>query len=301
MAMRVATFATSERMLQASMATQARMAEMQMQQASGQVSTDYGGLGSDSLSLINLELALSRSETYSASATVAAGRVEVMYSTMDTINDLLASFRTSLTAINSTDSNEETNAALSTTAQTYMEELETLLNTQYEGRYLFSGSATMTAPVDLTDYDASSEETTSYYQGNDNLASVQVSSEQTVSYGVTADNEAFEAAFQALGIIAAADGEFDQALIEEALNLVVAAIDGAAGVQGGLSVNAATLERAQAREETYRSTLSESISAVRDVDVTELAVKLAAYEVQLEGAYSTMATILSLNLSEYLR
>lgn len=301
MSMRVATFAMNDRMLAASMKTQARMAEMQMQQATGQVSTSLGGFGAESRNLISLEVSLSRSQSYTAAASEATSRVEVMYSTMDTINDVLSSFRSALVAIKSTDASTETKAGLSTTAALNLEELATLLNTQYEGRYLFGGSATTTAPVDLTAYSMIDPDTadTAYYQGNSTLAAVQVSSEQSVSYGVAASDSAFEKAFRAFSIIADGNGVLSDDTINAALDLIVEAIDGAAGVQGTLSVNAATLERAQVREEEFQAHLSASLSEVRDADVTEIAVKLTAYEVQLQAAYATLAKIQGINLLDY--
>lgn len=302
MSMRVATFAMNDRMLAASLKTQARMADMQMQQATGQVSTTLGGYGADSRNLVNLEISLARSQSYSASSKEASGRVEVMYSTMDTINDVLSSFRSALVAIKSTDASDETQAALSSTAKVNLEELATLLNTQYEGRYLFGGSATTTAPVDLSAYDMTDADTANiaYYQGNITLATVQVSSEQSVSYGVSASDSAFEKAFRAFSIIADADGKLTDETIDAALDLIVEAIDGAAGVQGVLSVNAATLERSQVREEEYQSLLSASLSEVRDADVTALTVKLTAYETQLQASYAALAKIQGINLLDYL-
>ncbi|RYE60835.1 MAG: flagellin [Hyphomicrobiales bacterium] len=303
MSMRVATFAMNDRMLAASLKTQARMAEMQMQQATGQIATDLGGYGAVSRSLINLEISLARSQTYATSSKEAGNRVEVMYSTMDTVNDVLSSFRSALVAIKSTDAGDETRSALSNTAKLNIEELATLLNTQYEGRYLFGGSATTIAPVDLSAYAMTDPDTadTSYYQGNSTLAAVQVSSEQSISYGVSANDGAFEKAFRAFSIISSANGTLWDETVNAALDLIVEAIDGAAGVQGSLSVNAATLERAQTREEDYQAHLSASLSDVRDADVTELAVKLTAYEVQLQAAYATLAKIQGLNLLDYLR
>ena len=78
MAMRVATFAMNERMLSASLRTQAKMAQMQIQQATGQVSTDYGGLGAIAGKVLDLEISTARSKLYGSAATEANARVQVM-------------------------------------------------------------------------------------------------------------------------------------------------------------------------------------------------------------------------------
>jgi flagellar hook-associated protein 3 FlgL len=301
--MRVATFAMNDRMLAASMRTQSRMAGMQLQEASGVVSEDYGGLGESSKPLINLEVSLERSKSYVSAATEAGSRVQVMYSTMSTITDLLSDFRGKLTAITSTDSTDVSKQSLSSTAQSYMQELSTLLNTQYEGRYLFAGSATTTKPVDLTAYTATDATTpsTSYYQGDSTLASVQVSPEQNVTYGVTADDSAFEQAFRSLSLIATSGGAFDADTLTAATNLIVSALDAATAVQSKLSINAATFERSQAGQADYQSFLTTNISNIKDVDVTVLTVKLTSYETQLQASYSALAKIQSLSISSYLK
>ena len=193
MGMRVATFATSDRMLNASLATQARLANLQMQQASGSLSTDYGGLGSSSKPLLDLEASLKTSQAYADAAESADGRVEAMHSALSSVTDLLTDFRAQLTSLMSSDSSSVSRAALTSAAEGYMAELASLLNTSYEGRYLFGGNSTLDLPVDLSGFTAdASTQSTSYYLGDDAVTSVKISRDQTVSYGVTANDSAFE-------------------------------------------------------------------------------------------------------------
>lgn len=298
--MRVATFATHDRAIAAALKTQARMAEIQLQQASGSVSTDYAGLGTSARRVLDLEASQKRATAYADAATEAAGRVEVIYSTLSTITDLLSEFRSELTSALSTDTSDT--GTLATAAEGYLQELASLLNSTYEGRYLFSGDATQTAPVDLTDYATDGDTaSTSYYQGDTSVTAVRISREQTVSYGVTADNAAFEQAFRALGIIAAAGDDADEDLISEAYALVESALDATVAVQAKVSVDASTLERAVERQTDYQSMLTAAISELTDVDATEAAVRLTSYETQLEASYSAIAKVQSLNLLDYLR
>jgi flagellar hook-associated protein 3 FlgL len=301
--MRVATFAMNDRMLQASLKTQGKMAELQLQQASGKVSSDYGGLGASAKKVISLEVSLERSKSYVAASTEAASRVEVMYSTMSTVTDLLSKFRATITTLKSTDSTDVTKETLSAAAQSYIEELATLLNTQYEGRYLFAGSATTTRPVDISSYVAADATTasTNYYLGDSTLASVQVSPQQTVNYGITANASAFEEAFRGFSIIANSNGSFDTDTLDAAYNLIVSALDGATALQSKLSINAATLERAQAGQEEFQSFVTTHISNIRDIDVAAVTVQLTSYETQLQASYAAIAKLQALSISDYLR
>jgi flagellar hook-associated protein 3 FlgL len=302
MGMRVATFASSDRMLNAALAAQARLADLQMQQASGSVSTTYGGLGSSTRPLLDLEATLKTSQAYVDAATSAGGRVEVMYSALSSATDLLTDFRAQLTSLMSSDSTTASRAALASAAEGYMAELASLLNTSYEGRYLFAGNSTLHLPVDLSSYSADADVvSTSYYRGDDAIAAVKVSRDQTVFYGVTADESAFEEAFRAFGIIASAGDTVDDDTIRVAYDLAVSALDETIAVQSKLSINAGTLERAQERQADYQSMLEGAISELRDADVTAIAVRIASYETQLQASYSAIAKLQSLSLVDYLR
>lgn len=302
MGMRVATFASSERMLNASLASQARLANLQMQQASGSVSTDYGGLGSSTRPLLDLEATLKTSQAYAEAAQSAGGRVEVMYSALSSVTDLLTDFRAQLTSLMSSDSTTASRAALSAAAEGYMAELASLLNTSYEGRYLFSGNSTLDLPVNLSGYGAEAGTvSTSYYQGDNAVAAVRISRDQTVNYGVTAKEGAFEEAFRALGIIADAGDTIDDDTLSASYDLIVSSLDKTIALQSKLSINAGTLERAQERQADYQTMLEGAISDLRDADVTAIAVRIASYETQLQASYSAIAKLQSLSLVDYLR
>jgi flagellar hook-associated protein 3 FlgL len=296
---RVATFAMSERMLEASLRTQARMSEAQLQQASGTVSSDYGGLGRSAGTLVSLEVSLARSKSQASAAEEAGSRVQVMSDAVGAMGELLSSFRSSLSSAISAGGDDTT---LTATAQSLLEEFTGLLNTRFEGRYLFAGSDTGTAPVDLSAYAAADVTTqdTSYYQGNGVKASVVLSPERTLTYGVTGDAVAFEQAMRALSAVASAPTLPDTATLQAISELTVSAIDALAAVQGQLSIDAATLERSVAAQADHQDTTTRLIAATNGADVTALAVALSSYETQLQASYAALAKVQSLNLMDYL-
>ncbi|HEV2555709.1 MAG TPA: flagellin [Bosea sp. (in: a-proteobacteria)] len=296
---RVATFAMSERMLEASLRTQARMSEAQLQQASGTVSSDYGGLGRSAGTLVSLEVSLARSKSQASAAEEAGSRVQVMSDAVGAMSELLSSFRSSLSSAISAGGDDTT---LTATAQSLLEEFASLLNTRFEGRYLFAGSDTGTVPVDLSAYAATDVATqdTSYYQGNGVKASVALSPERTLTYGVTGDAAAFEQAMRALSALASAPTLPDTATLQAISELTVNAIDALAAVQGKLSIDAATLERSVAAQADHQDTTTSLIAATHGADVTALAVALSSYETQLQASYAALAKVQSLNLMDYL-
>jgi flagellar hook-associated protein 3 FlgL len=300
MALRVATFATSHTLMAAALKVQAKEAEKTLQQASGQISGDFGGLGATSGKVLTLETAVSRSKAYADAATTADERVQQMYTAVGSMVDIVSSIKASIISFAETSS---TTDALQATAQESLEQFTALLNTQYQGRYLFSGSAVDTKPVDLdaltTTPTTPSTADTTYYQGDDSIASVKVSADRTVSYGVTADNTAFEKVIRALQLVANSGDDSDAR--DEASDLLDTALDELTAVQSGLSLNASTLEDVVSQHEAFQDYTSGVESDLSEVDIAQVAADLSAYQSQLEAAYSAIGTVQSLSLTSFLK
>lgn len=303
MVMRVATFAMNERMLSASLQTQAKMAQMQVQEATGLVSTDYGGLGASASRVLDLEVSLARSKAYGAAADEANGRVQIMYDQTSTMTDILTDLRAQVTTALGADSTETSDASLATSAASALEDIAGLLNVRYEGRYLFAGSATTTTPVDLSGYDPTDLTTvdTSYYQGNGVVAAVQVSSERSIAYGVTAADPAFAEMLLAVEALSGIDGTTPDSDLEAISTLLVSALDAVTAVQSRLSLSSAALERASAGQQEYQDFVSSTLSGLTGVDVAAVTVQLTAYETQLQASYAAVAKVQGLSLLDYLR
>jgi flagellar hook-associated protein 3 FlgL len=304
MTMRVATFAMTDRLLDTALRTQAKTAELQIQQASGLISDDYGGLGGYAKDVVSLETSITRAQAYIDSATSARNRIEIMYSACGSMVDLLSTMRSQLTSAMGSLENDVT--SLQSAAAEILEEFSSLLNTQYEGRYLFAGGQTDSPAVDTSDatYAAASSPSsvdTSYYLGDSDIASVRTSSDQIIQYGVTADNSAFEKSLRALNLLKNMSVDpVDSAVLEEAQALIVDGLDGVLAVQTGLSLDEAAMERAIDTQEDYVAYGSSRVSDLRDVDVAAVAASLATYEAQLQASYSALGRIQKLSLLNYI-
>lgn len=303
MQMRVATFGISDQMIASALRTQSTMANQQIQQASGLVSADFGGLGSTTQQVLNLQVSATRSQSYIDAATLTNSKIQVMYSAVNSIADLATQFRALLTSATSASGTDA--ASVTESARNMLEQTASVLNTQYNGSYLFGGSETKTAPVDVssTSYPAAtspSSADSSYYQGNSQLASVRVSDSQTVSYGVSADNTAFEKLMRAMNL-AASNSPLSTDTLNEALDLAVDAIDGLGLVQTRISNASTSIENASAYQTEYLSHVQTLGSDLTSVDVAAVTAKLATYQAQLTASYSAIAKVQSLNLASYLR
>jgi flagellar hook-associated protein 3 FlgL len=170
-------------MINGALRTEATMANLQIQEASGVQSEFLAGYGADTQQVVNLQVSVTRAQSYIDAATSADGKIEAMSSTMTTILNSLADLRSQLSAATIT-SATGTASAIST-AQQMLEDIKGQLNAQYNGQFMFSGARTSTAPVDLSTFGTGAGSLTtadtSYYQGDDGIASVRVSADQVVS------------------------------------------------------------------------------------------------------------------------
>src|SRR6478752_6555235 len=137
MVMRVATFALSDQMVAGALRTQATMANLQVQESSGLKSETIGGYGSDARHVINLQVSVTRAQSYIDAATLTDSKVQVMYSAVGSMTNIITQLRSQLSAA-STGSSTETNSVISS-AQQMLQQMGSLMNTQYDGQYVFAG------------------------------------------------------------------------------------------------------------------------------------------------------------------
>lgn len=252
--------------------------------------------------MINLQVSVTRAQSYIDAATLADSKVQVMYSAVGSMTDIITQLRTQLSAA-TTGSSTETASVISS-AQQMLTQMGSLLNTQYDGQYLFGGARINTAPVDLSSFASGTGSVTtadtSYYKGDGELPAVRVADDQTVSYGVTADNSAFEQVMRALKFVGNSSS-LSSSDITQALDLASSALSATSIVQTRLSSAASQIESASAGQSDYKSFAQSLSSDLTGVDVAAVTAQLSTYQSQLTASYSAIAKIQSLNLASYLR
>ncbi|MEJ8472592.1 flagellin [Roseibium algae] len=298
MGMRVSTFAQTSNVLQNAMTTQARLAEKQMQQSTGRVSTDYAGLGSTAGKVVNLEVSVSRAEATLSAAEQAQTRIEVIYDALGSMSDNLTKLRSDLSSASTGVSTE----TLQTTAEAMLEDMSSLLNTQLNGRYLFAGSATETAPVDISGYSVTSLSVvdSSYYNGDDYTQTVHLGQDRSIDYGITADASGLEKSMRVLSYIANAS-PLESEDLEEANTLLIEAQDQIIAMQSTAGTKSSVLDSYIENQKDYIASTKEMATTLASVDIAAVAVEATNYETQLEASYAALGKLTSLSVLEYLR
>ncbi len=225
-----------------------------------------------------------------------------MYDAVTNMIDVLGNYQSLLSTAISGDMAED--AGLNNQTQSYLDTFTDLVNTRLSGRYLFAGDRTDTAPVDLGGYAAQSYPSaanTDYYQGDSTVASFKASDDKTITYGVTANQEAFEKAIRALSLGAnASEDPADEDAMAEALDLVNEALDGLLATQTKLSAAATDLDWEMDVQMEAQVRLEAFISEIKEVDVAEAVTRMETLQTQLEASYAAISRINEMNLFDYL-
>nr|WP_319483332.1 flagellin [uncultured Cohaesibacter sp.] len=297
MAMRVATFHTTSSLLQKTLNTQAKLAQIQEQESSGLVSSDYGGLGTSVSRVLDLSSSISTAEANISAAETVVSRSDTYASVLEDITDLLTNARSAVSGTSTDDELED----LQTEAAEYLEDLVLLLNTQFNGRYIFSGSETDTEPVDISSYEATDLTTvnTDYYQGDDYTQLIRLDSGTEVEYGVTADLEGIEQAMRALSYLANTTSLTTDDL-DDVDDLLVDAQDALIAATSKAGAVSSRIESYIENEEDFIATAQDLATDLTSIDIAAAAVEATAYETQLEASYSALSKILNLSLVDYL-
>jgi flagellar hook-associated protein 3 FlgL len=308
MVSRVASAAQQDLMMANIKALQSRVSEAMIQASSGKVSSSYSGIAPDSKRLVGLEATHAQLTQYVANNQIVDQRLQPMETNTSQIFDIASQLKSLL--VQASSSGNAPNMGLDITAQTLLDQVGALLNVQIDGRYLFAGSATDTAPVDLSDPGMvappatyPSAPNTTYYQGDDVTLSTKAGPELDLAYGVNANEGGFEELIRSLKLVATAtlSPEPDTARLGEALDVVNKAIQDIPQITAKIGAARAGLDTANAAHDEALLYAEQNINDISNVDVTEAITRLSADQTNLQASYATIAQLSNISLLDFLK
>lgn len=298
---RVSTFGEVNYLMTLNMTTQANETAAQTQESSGVKAQTYGALGGDVSQVLNIDNQVTQLTADGDNATTALSTMQESYSVMSSVTSLGTTMLSDLSSYMSASTTDSTSVA--TSAQSWLTELTSLLNTKYAGSYLFSGTSTDTAPVDTSaaDYTPATDPTTAdtdYYQGSSSGTTYVGSDGYTVSTSVQADSTGFEQMLRGLSMIVA--DPTSSTTLTAAYDLIQSGSSAVASSQGALSTASAALTSYQTEAAAKVTALSTVASSLTGADLSAATVLVTNYSTQLEASYSMVTKLLSDNLAKYL-
>jgi flagellar hook-associated protein 3 FlgL len=297
---RIGDFAQSTRTSQLLVDARTRARETQVQISSGKVTREFSGIGADTNRLVSAKDALQRIAEFQRSNTQVDRRLEVMEQSTTSTIEIATKLRTLL--IQRLDSASGVPGVISASVDEMLQQVASDLNVEFDGRHLFAGSRTATAPVVLDQgFAAFGAADDTYYQGDDVVLSVRADVDRDVSYGMTADREGFHELIGALRAAGEGDGSDDDALLGSALDLVNAALPKLTTYQGEIGASRAALERTNVGHADAEVYLENQVSDIENVDLSEAITRLAQDQMTIEASMATIARLNQLSLADFLR
>ena len=190
---RVANLAQHQRNLAHILNAQARLTTGQIQISSGKVSPQYSGISRDARQLVNAEMSLARTAQFVTTNNTIDQRLQTMETNVSQIFNVLTEFKSLL--VNGLNANNSADLAMPTQAQAMLNQVTALLNVEEDGRYLFAGSRTDTAPVVQSGLPVTytiptaDDDANGYYVGDTVQFSVRADESFDLQYGINAGEQ----------------------------------------------------------------------------------------------------------------
>ena len=344
--MRIANLAQTLLIRNQTLETQARLQTVEQQIASGYKSQVFSGLGGESKKLLDFNQAKSSLGTYIDSIMAAERRSKVMDAAMLQVSEIAKDLRADNIATFPYMNDTSVRQNVLTRAEEAIGTTISALNAQFEGRFLFSGYELATKPVDSTaadiiadaeavlvangfpigtqpvtaaDIEAAIDEylgiapagPASYYDsGSSDEVAVRIDANQELTYGVTADDDAFRTVLKGYlmtslsvsrydDLEGTAQGSFDTAYTR-AREIIEQGDDAVNGNIGQLGIQRQKMEMTRLNHEATIDILTQSISEIQDADVYEAITELQRLQVQLQGSYQVTAQLANLSLVNFI-
>lgn len=282
-----------------------RARDIQVQVSTGKVGQDYAAIGRDSKRLVSLEAERSRADHFIGTNQVVDLRLQKMESVVAQVTELASEVRTFLVNAGHFENAQELD--IQGRMDGFLQTLSGLLNSEQNGRTLFSGGATDTPPVDLDQLPADGEflDTADqlYYDGDSQVLNHRVSDTLSVNYGATAADPAFENLIRGLKIaetVDTSDPEATRQRLDRAMELVNGALDGLPDVRGRIGSSRSILRQESNRMKDFTLALDQSVGDLENIDFAEAISRLGEEQAQLQASMAALSRLRQVTLTNFL-
>ena len=307
---RVGTLAENNQILQYLQQNKSTAESLQLQITTGLKSTNFSGIAPQSAQLVNLSDQQAKQQGYIDTINTVSTRLQVMGLSISSIETLATQFVGNLP----TDAYNTEGETIQEQAKQVLGQVAGYLNTQDGANYVFSGNNTSSPPVDTDGLPNPGSLTTAsdgaqpngYYEGDDGIAQATVDNNVTLSYGVNANNPAFEQFIRVLNFLANAPA-FDQSnptdvanvnTATEMLNQVVTQLQ---TLQGTNALQQGQLSNQLDNHKSALALAQGSIADIAKVDPATAITQLDTLQTQLQASYQIIGILQQLSLVNYMK
>ncbi len=308
--MPVSSLAQAQQVTQSLAQLQTQGNTLEQQITTGLISQSFAGIAPQAAQLVDLTTTQSQQQGFINTINTVNTRLQTMSLATSTMANLLQQFGSQL----QTNAYNTTGATIQSQAQALLANIGDYLNTADGEGYVFSGSASTTAPYVASGLPNPGNLTTpvnvappsGYYAGNSDISSAQVDNNLNVQYGITAANPAFEQGIRALNFIANS-GSFNQsnptdvANVNQAEQLITTATSGINQLNAQVGMQHSELNNSLQAHQQSLALAKSSIANIENVNPATAITQLDTLQTQLEASYQTVNILQNLTLANYLK
>jgi flagellar hook-associated protein 3 FlgL len=295
----VSTYGSLQSLLQNMSQAQNALNNDQIAISSNHVSQTFDGLTGSIEQLTSFNAQIARLTNYQQDNSVDLSEQQASNNALGQIQQIATNV-VSLIA-GQTGGIQNTGAAFQQQLQDELSSLTAQLNTTFGGNYIFSGTATGTAPVKspVPDPITVGVPDNSYYQGSDQDSTTRIGDNQTITNSIRADNTAFQQIFA--GIAQASQPGAGTADLQNAENLVNTGLQGVIALQATVNSNIVNLQQVDTQNQTLQNYYSGLTTTLTQSNVVSLSTQVAQDQSVLEASFETFSRISSLSLANFLK
>ncbi len=299
---RVGTYALHQRTLGDASKVMADLADAQGQLSSGLKTRSYEGIASQTEQLLSLESKLSRADIYQSSNSLALTRINSTSAALDQVIDTATSIKNLI--VQRRNGVTGVNLAFGQQLRSYWQALTSQLNSNLEGRYLFSGSSTDTPAVDDTTFPTlvtPGVADDGYYRGSKSDIALQADDNTSLTYNVRADDEGFQKIFAGLAMANSGDAAKSDDQLAQAFDFVSQGLTDIIATQATVNANKVTVEQINQRQQSLQVYWKGVKESIVNADMVGISTQVAINQGILQASFQAFAKINSLRLSDFLR
>jgi flagellar hook-associated protein 3 FlgL len=334
MVARIGDFALFQRLQLQIRNAESNMSNLQVQASSGRAAQQYADIAEDSQRVLSMENSFMKVKRYQDNLKVGNDKLNLMESSVSGLQDVATQLKALLTS--AMNAGNAQNMDLSTQVAPLLQRVQSLLNQQSDGKYIFNGNMSNTAPVNMaawgtpmavpTNFNAPAAYTVptqpalpatfppaggsigleywGYYSGDATNFVVRADDNMNINYGVSASDPSIAKLVYALRVASTINGapaaeQTDR--LQGALDTVSTAVGGLADLRANIGAQGKLLDDTSAKHGNYLDTLEGMIQNIQSVDIPETMSRLSAQQTQLQASYMTISQLSRVSLVQYLQ
>lgn len=294
----------TQQVISLALKNQDNLKKVSIQISSGFKNPDFKGFAVDGTTeqFVALKETVNNLEAFQRSNTLAISRAKTSDEVISSIQDIASSFAELLARRRNDASGDH--IPLESEAYSALDNIAGKLNIKFDGRYLFAGSKTNTKPIsDLSSSTLNADDTpnASYYSGDSDAPSVRASETQTINYGVTANEDAFQELIGAIHLAIKANTNDSDIQFSSAIDMLNSSVEKLASVRSKVVSAVDNLEGINVQHGNSNVFISENLTKISQTDIVEATTRMSELEAIVQASYLAFNRISNLRLSNFLQ